>query len=108
MATGIRIGWRKLMTLALAQITVPIITMRRTTQKAVRAANITLRCHGVGQSLMFVSRTSGVTGLDLSLLEDRCQLASLFVRSCSAGSYYLDRAPALFARIPTLPKGDSI
>jgi len=48
MATGIRMGWRKLTILALAQITVPMIRMRRTTQKAVSAVHIILRCHGVG------------------------------------------------------------
>jgi hypothetical protein len=36
------------MTLALAQITVPMITIRRTIQKAVSAAQIIFRCHGVG------------------------------------------------------------
>src|SRR4029077_4962428 len=107
MATGIRIGCRKLMILALAQITVPMITMRRTTQKAVSAAHITLRCHGVGYSLIFVVRTSGGTGFDLSLLVGRCQLAPLFFRSCSPGSYFLDRATVLFARIPVLPQRDS-
>src|SRR5207245_9780445 len=60
MATGIRIGWRKLMTLAAAQITAPTMMTRRTTKQAVSAAHIVLRCHGVGYSLMsrFQRRTS--------------------------------------------------
>ena len=52
MATGIRIGWRKLMTLAAAQITAPTMMTRRTTKQAVSAAHIVLRCHGVGYSFM--------------------------------------------------------
>src|SRR5947208_15419285 len=108
MATGIRIGWRKLMTLALAQITVPMIRTRRTTQKAVSAAHIILRCHGVGYSLMFVARTPQVTGLDSSLLVGRYRLAPWFFRSYLPGSCFLDRGPALFAMIPTLQNFDSI
>src|SRR4030095_15996534 len=41
-------AWPKAMTVARDHITVPIITMRRTTQKAVSAVHIILRCHGVG------------------------------------------------------------
>src|SRR5213592_1222284 len=60
MATGIRIGWRKLMTLAAAQITAPTMMTRRTTKQAVSAAHMVLRCHGVGYSFMsrFQRRTS--------------------------------------------------
>jgi hypothetical protein len=47
-ATGIRIGWRKLMILAPAQMTAPRMMMRTTTKHAVNAAHIILRCHGVG------------------------------------------------------------
>src|ERR1700757_4421105 len=52
MATGIRIGWRKLMMLAAVQIAAPTTTMRRTTKQAVSAAHMVLRCHGVGYSFM--------------------------------------------------------
>src|SRR6267142_4751882 len=107
MATGIRIGWRKLTILALAQITVPMIRIRRTTQKAVSAAHIILRCHGVGYSLMFIARTPRVTGLDSSLLVVRCRLVPWFFRSCLPGSCFLDRGRALFAMIPALQKFDS-
>jgi len=60
MATGIRIGWRKLMTLAAAQITAPTMMTRRTTKQAVSAAHMVLRCHAVGYSFMsrFQRRTS--------------------------------------------------
>ena len=47
-ATGIRMGWRKLMRFASTQIADPTMTMRRTTKKAESAAHIVLRCHGVG------------------------------------------------------------
>ncbi len=53
MATGIRIGWRKLTTLAAAQITAPTMTTRRTTKQAVSVAHMVLRCQGVGYSFMF-------------------------------------------------------
>src|SRR5207302_7777134 len=52
MATGIRIGWRKLTMLAAVQIAAPTTTMRRTTKQAVSAAHIVLRCHDVGYSFM--------------------------------------------------------
>src|SRR6266540_503288 len=52
MATGIRIGWRKLMIFAPAQITAPRTTTRRSTKQAVSAAHIILRCQGVGYSFM--------------------------------------------------------
>src|SRR5262249_52954886 len=51
-ATGIRIGWRKLMILAPAQITLPRITTRTTTKNAVSAAHIILHCQGVGYSFI--------------------------------------------------------
>src|SRR6266536_558115 len=57
MATGIRIGWRKLMMLAAVQITAPTTTMRRTTKHAVSAAHIVLRCQGVGYSFMSDGQT---------------------------------------------------
>src|SRR6266487_2192742 len=64
MATGIRIGWRKLMTLAAAQITPPTTMTRRTTKQAVSAAHMVLRCQGVGYSFIDVRnaqrRTSNV------------------------------------------------
>src|SRR5439155_25828642 len=53
MATGIRIGWRKLMTLAAAQITAATMMTRRTTKQAVSAAHIVLRCQGVGYCFMW-------------------------------------------------------
>ena len=62
MATGMRIGWRKLMTLAAAQMAVPTITTRRTTQQAVSAAQIILRCHGVGCPFIY-----GITRLSNQL-----------------------------------------
>src|SRR5439155_8322643 len=52
MATGIRIGWRKLMIFAPAQITAQRTTTRRSTKQAVSAAHIILRCQGVGYSFM--------------------------------------------------------
>ena len=57
MATGIRIGWRKLMMLAAVQIAAPTTTMRRTTKQAVSAAHMVLRCHGVGYSFMLDRQT---------------------------------------------------
>src|SRR6478672_2586472 len=51
-ATGIRIGWRKLMTLAPAQITAATMTARTTTKQAVNAAHIILRCQSVGYSFI--------------------------------------------------------
>ena len=48
MATGIRIGCRKAMTLAETQITEAAILMRKTTKKAVRAAHMVFRCQAVG------------------------------------------------------------
>src|SRR6266478_4004559 len=57
MATGIRIGWRKLTMLAAVQIAAPTRTMRRTTKQAVSAAHIVLRCHGVGYSFMLDGQT---------------------------------------------------
>jgi len=60
MATGIRIGCRKLMTLAAAQITAPTMMTRRTTKQAVSAAHIVLRCHGVGYSFMSRAGTPNV------------------------------------------------
>src|SRR5437660_3760593 len=57
MATGIRIGWRKLMMLAAVQIAAPTTTMRRTTKQAVSAAHMVLRCHGVGYSFMLDGQT---------------------------------------------------
>src|SRR6266478_3397613 len=57
MATGIRIGWRKLTMLAAVQIAAPTTTMRRTTKQAVSAAHIVLRCHGVGYSFMLDGQT---------------------------------------------------
>src|SRR6266446_7991726 len=51
-ATGIRIGCRKLMILAPAQITAARIAIRTTTKNAVRAAHIVLRCQGVGYSFI--------------------------------------------------------
>src|ERR1700757_3303041 len=61
MATGIRMGWRKLTILALAQITVPMIRMRRTTQNAVSAAG-----HWVG--FVFVGGPLPIGALVLSIL----------------------------------------
>src|SRR5438270_6759656 len=58
MATGIRIGWRKLTMLAAVQIAAPTTTMRRTTKQAVSAAHIVLRCHGVGYSFMLDGQRS--------------------------------------------------
>src|SRR5213596_3155091 len=84
MATGIRIGWRKLMTLAAAQITAPTMMTRRTTKHAVSAAHMVLRCQGVGYSFMsrFKRRTSndrgaGRTGLGGSAFDLRCSTFSL-------------------------------
>src|SRR6266403_3375867 len=47
-ATGIRIGWRKLMTLAVTHITDAAVTMRKTIKSAVSAAHIVCRCQRVG------------------------------------------------------------
>src|SRR5437667_12785507 len=91
MATGIRIGWRKLMTLAAAQTTAPTMMTRRTTKHAVSAAHMVLRCQGVGYSFMsrFKRRTSnaqhptsndrgaGRTGLGGSAFHVRCSRFSL-------------------------------
>src|SRR5439155_284431 len=52
MATGIRIGWRKLTIFAPAQTTAPRTTTRRSTKQAVSAAHIIFRCQGVGYSFM--------------------------------------------------------
>src|SRR6266508_2130405 len=75
MATGIRIGWRKLMTLAAAQITAPTMMTRRTTKQAVSAAHIVLRCHGVGYS--FMSRSALFAMLPLppasDSVSDKCR-----------------------------------
>src|SRR5215475_11121313 len=59
-ATGIRIGWRKLMMLAPAQITAATTTTRTTTKQAVNAAHITLRCHGVGYSFILGGLLSAI------------------------------------------------
>src|SRR5207245_3926236 len=56
MATGIRIGWRKLTIFAPAQTTAPRTTTRRSTKQAVSAAHIILLCQGVGYSLMLRSQ----------------------------------------------------
>src|SRR6266516_344342 len=84
MATEIRIGWRKLMTLAAAQITAPTMMTRRTTKHAVSAAHMVLRCQGVGYSFMsrFKHPTSndrgaGRTGLGGSAFDLRCSTFSL-------------------------------
>src|ERR1700736_2583601 len=61
-ATGIKIGCRKLIIFAPTQTTAPAMTIRRTTKSAVSAAHIVFCCHGVGYSLMLCreDRTSKV------------------------------------------------
>src|SRR6266478_2999676 len=91
MATGIRIGWRKLTTLAAAQITAPTMMTRRTTKQAVSAAHMVLRCQGVGYSFMSRfecqasnvqhptsnDRGAGRTGLGGSAFDVQCSTFSL-------------------------------
>src|SRR6266571_2883415 len=110
MATGIRIGWRKLMIFAPAQITAPRTTTRRSTKQAVSAAHIIFCCQGVGYSFMlrFQRLTSNVTTSDSFFQANLCQLFSWCPRSCPQAFCFLDRAPALFARRPALPACGSI
>src|SRR5204863_6941014 len=68
-ATGIRIGWRKLIMLAPAQITAATTTTRTTTKQAVSAAHIILRCHGVGYS--FISQRNRNVGGGCSVFDIR-------------------------------------
>jgi len=87
MATGIRIGWRKLMTLAAAQITAPTMTTRRTTKQAVSAAHMVLRCHSVGYSFM---TRAGTSNIERRIQEFRVGRSALDVRYLiSVGDHYV-------------------
>src|SRR5438132_11765560 len=51
-ATGIKIGCRKLIMFAPTQMTAPATTIRKTTKRALSAAHIVFCCQGVGYSLI--------------------------------------------------------
>src|SRR6266446_668658 len=51
-ATGIKIGCRKLIMFAPTQTTAPATTIRKTTKRVLSAAHIVFCCQGVGYSLM--------------------------------------------------------
>src|ERR1700731_1121106 len=61
-ATGIKIGCRKLIIFAPTQTTAPAMTIRKTTKSAVSAAHIVFCCQGVGYSpmLSLEDRTSNI------------------------------------------------
>src|SRR6266481_4533200 len=128
MATGIRIGWRKLTMLAAVQIAAPTTTMRRTTKQAVSAAHIVLRCHGVGYSFMLDGQTlnsqrpafqsprtvgSPSSNVDVGYLPcSGAEDASLLDVRRWSGSLrrfcFSDPVPAPSAMIPMPPEHDSI
>src|SRR5260370_5794444 len=87
-ATGIKIGCRKLIIFAPTQSTGPAMTIKKTTKKTVSAAHIVFCCQGVGYSLMLCleDRTSNIEWQASALVR-----YSLFDLGCSTSSKLLDR-----------------
>src|SRR5207237_5592377 len=96
MATGIRIGCRKLTTFAMIQITATTMKMRKQIAKALNADQIALRCHSFGYREW--------EGEFMALLrrDQSCSLSFCGCQSSPPGPYLMDRVRALFAKLRSL------
>src|SRR3954471_4231828 len=90
MATGMRIGWRNPTTVARSQTRKMAMVINTMMKKAVSAAHIVLRCHGVGDLVIrSFSRTPARSPVDFSrgpLADHRLGLLDFFRQQLVGGT----------------------